>query len=130
MKLTYAAAMIAVVLASSAWAQTAVTTSTTSCKDTYAGHVCTTISSTGEPESPRQLSQKEERKYREDKAASIRKWEAYCRPTRHIEEFGVTRLHYAHEGCEFGRSETDEEVAAADADRYGSTTTSVSSMKD
>lgn len=35
----------------------------------------------------------------------IRKWEAYCRPEPHADKYNVIRLTYAHEGCEFGRSE-------------------------
>jgi hypothetical protein len=136
MKPICAAAIISVALASNAGAQNVTTTSTTTCKDNfYTGHTCTTNGTTGnasEPESPRQLSKAEERKYWEEKEAGIRKWEAYCRPTRHIDNLGVTRLHYAHVGCDVGRSESDEAVAAADAERlaaadaarYGSKTTS------
>jgi hypothetical protein len=128
MKPICAAAIISVALVSSAGAQNVTTTSTTTCKDNfYTGHTCTTNGTTGnapEPESPRQLSKAEERKYWEEKEASIRKSEAYCRPTRHIDKLGVTRLHYAQEGCDVGRTESDEAVAATDAARYGSKTTS------
>jgi hypothetical protein len=37
--------------------------------------------------------------------ASIEKWEGFCRPQRTYDNLGVTRLVYAHRGCEFGRSE-------------------------
>jgi hypothetical protein len=30
------------------------------------------------------------------------KWEAYCAPTPHVDEFGVTRFTYAHPRCEYG----------------------------
>lgn len=33
------------------------------------------------------------------------KWLAFCKPVRQPDDAGVIRLHYAHEGCEFGRSE-------------------------
>lgn len=42
---------------------------------------------------------------RKAQAVEIAKWEAFCQPTRHADELGVIRLRYAHEGCEFGRSE-------------------------
>jgi hypothetical protein len=34
-----------------------------------------------------------------------RKWEAFCKPQANVDKLGVTRYSYAHEGCEFGRSE-------------------------
>lgn len=33
------------------------------------------------------------------------KWVAFCKPIRAVDDEGVTRLRYAHPGCEFGRSE-------------------------
>jgi hypothetical protein len=33
------------------------------------------------------------------------KWEGFCRPTFHADEYGVRRASYAQRGCEFGRSE-------------------------
>ena len=33
------------------------------------------------------------------------KWDAFCKPTFTIDEFGVHRAAYAKKGCEFGRSE-------------------------
>jgi hypothetical protein len=39
------------------------------------------------------------------KQESIKKWEAFCKPTRTYDNFGVVRLVYARSGCEFGRSE-------------------------
>ena len=32
-------------------------------------------------------------------------WDAFCKPTFTIDEFGVHRAAYAKKGCEFGRSE-------------------------
>ena len=39
------------------------------------------------------------------KQARIRKWEAFCRPTRAYDRENLVRLVYAHRGCESGRSE-------------------------
>src|ERR1700730_14903690 len=36
---------------------------------------------------------------------SIKKWEAFCRPSRTHDEFVVVRLAYARNGCEFGINE-------------------------
>jgi len=33
------------------------------------------------------------------------KWEAFCKPSRYVDSFGMTRMHFAQTGCEFGRSE-------------------------
>lgn len=33
------------------------------------------------------------------------KWFAFCKPVGAPDSLGVIRLRYAHEGCEFGRSE-------------------------
>jgi hypothetical protein len=33
------------------------------------------------------------------------KWAKFCQPTKTLDAMGMTHLHYAHEGCEFGRSE-------------------------
>lgn len=35
----------------------------------------------------------------------IAKWESFCRPTGVVDSEGVTRMRYAHEGCENGRTE-------------------------
>lgn len=37
--------------------------------------------------------------------AEFQKWTAFCRPVGHQDEYGVTRLAYAHKGCDLGRSE-------------------------
>jgi hypothetical protein len=46
----------------------------------------------------------EERLYREAKEARIRKWEEFCKPTGFVDDMGITRLRYAHAGCDLGRS--------------------------
>jgi hypothetical protein len=33
------------------------------------------------------------------------KWEAFCKPTFHADQYGVRRASYAKPGCEFGRTE-------------------------
>ncbi len=66
----------------------------------FFGRMCTT----SYREAPaRNLAQEQE----DEKArrASIEKWEAFCKPTRSIDNEGVGRLSYAHKGCEFGRTE-------------------------
>jgi hypothetical protein len=104
-------AIVAIVFVSSAWAGE---TSTTVCKpNPGGGSTCTTSSRDNLPAIPRQLSPAEARQLREDREASISKWEAYCKPTRRIDKEGIARLQYAHEGCEVGRSEPDEVVANA-----------------
>jgi hypothetical protein len=37
--------------------------------------------------------------------AQIAKWEAFCKPVRNYDRYGVIRLSYARPGCEFGRAE-------------------------
>jgi hypothetical protein len=39
------------------------------------------------------------------KQEGIKKWEAFCKPTRTHDQFGVVRLVYARSGCEFGLTE-------------------------
>jgi hypothetical protein len=102
-------ATFAIVCVSSAWAGD----STTVCKPNIGGGSTCTTRESMPAQPPRQLSQAEERQQREERDASIRKWEAYCKPTRRVDKEGVIRLQYAHEGCEFGRSEADEVVAEA-----------------
>lgn len=36
--------------------------------------------------------------------AEVAKWEGYCKPTKRQDQYGVYRYHYAHEGCDVGRS--------------------------
>lgn len=37
--------------------------------------------------------------------ARIIRWENFCKPTGEIDAEGVTRMRYAHPGCEHGRTE-------------------------
>jgi hypothetical protein len=37
--------------------------------------------------------------------AQDRKWVAFCQPVKRVDDFGMTRLTYAHDGCDLGRSE-------------------------
>ena len=109
MKPLYAIAISTAVLMSwSAVAETRVETTSTSCKSSaYGPRTCTTTttSSNGsEPANQKQMSIVEERQYREEKEARIRKWEEYCKPTGFIDDMGITRLRYAHAGCDLGRS--------------------------
>jgi hypothetical protein len=104
MKPLYALAFSAAILTSwSAVAETTVTTTSTNCR----GNVCTetrTVSSGSEPANQKQMSIVEERMYREQKEARIRKWEEFCKPVAFVDDMGITRLRYAHAGCDLGRS--------------------------
>ena len=35
----------------------------------------------------------------------IKKWESFCKPVRTFDNYGVARLIYAKQRCEYGRSE-------------------------
>lgn len=50
---------------------------------------------------PQSMSAREQ----EEKAARIRKWEAFCEPKLKTREYGVQYYVYKHKDCEFGRSE-------------------------
>lgn len=109
MKTLYALAISTAVLTSwSAVAETKVETTSRSCRfSAYGPSTCTTTttSSNGsEQADQRQMSIVEERLYREQKEARIRKWEEFCKPTGFIDDMGITRLRYAHAGCDLGRS--------------------------
>jgi len=107
MKPLYAIAMLGTVLIS--WSASAETTVTSrSCRaSTYGPSTCTTVTKTlndSEATPQKQMSQAEERKYLEEKEARIRKWEEFCKPTGVTDSMGITRLRYAHEGCDLGRT--------------------------
>jgi hypothetical protein len=105
----YAFAISAAVLTSwSAVAETTVSTTSRSCKSSaYGPSVCTetTVNSAAPaPAKPMEIDPVEERLAREAREARIRKWEDYCKPASFIDEMGITRLRYAHAGCDLGRS--------------------------
>jgi hypothetical protein len=108
MKPLYAIAMLSTVLMScSAVAETTISSTSCSRGNAYGPGTCVTTTTTGsnpETASQRQLSQAEERQLREAKEARIRKWEDYCKPTSYIDDMGITRVRYAHAGCDLGRS--------------------------
>lgn len=109
MKPLYALVISVAVLTSwSAVAETTVSTTARSCKSSaYGGSVCTetTVNSKGaEPASEKPLSAAELQLIREEKEARIRKWQDFCKPAGFIDEMGITRLRYAHPGCDLGRS--------------------------
>lgn len=104
MKPLYALAISAAVLTSwSAVAETTVTTTSTSCRGTTCTETRTT-SNGSEPANQKQMSIVEERLYREQKESRIRKWEEFCKPTGFVDDMGITRLRYAHAGCDLGRN--------------------------
>jgi len=121
MKTIYAIAMTAAVLISAAaGAGTTVTTSSTRCKPSaYGPETCTTTTTKNDDadqgsqgsSTPRQKSAAEARKEQQEADARDRRWEAFCKPTGVVDKFGVTRLQYAHRGCEFGISEDIESFA-------------------
>jgi hypothetical protein len=109
MKPLYVVAISAAVLTSwGAAADSTVSTTSRSCKNSaYGPAVCTetTVNSSGpEAAKPKEISAAEERLAREEKEARIRKWQDFCKPAGFIDEMGITRLRYAHPGCDLGRS--------------------------
>ena len=109
MKSLYALAMSTAVLMSwSAVAETTVETTSRSCRSSaYGPSTCTTTTTSSkgsEPTNQKQINAAEERLYREEKEARIRKWEEFCKPTGFVDDMGITRLRYAHAGCDLGRS--------------------------
>jgi hypothetical protein len=96
MKILYAIATLAL-LSTSAQAWQTVERCTYS---QFNGSVCTRSYLDDPVRNPLQ-DQEDERARR----ASVEKWEAFCKPRRTYDEHGVVRLHYARQGCEFGRSE-------------------------
>jgi hypothetical protein len=110
MKPLYALAIsVAMAISWSALAETTVSTTSRSCKSSaYGAAVCTetTVNSKGsEPVSEKPLSAAEQQLIREEKEARIRKWQDFCKPAGFIDEMGITRLRYAHPGCDLGRSD-------------------------
>ena len=109
MKSLYAFAISTAVLMSwSAVAETSVSTTSTSCKHSaYGPSTCTEtrITSNGSGSAnEKPMNSAEERMYREAREARIRKWEEFCKPTGVVDDMGITRLRYAHAGCDLGRS--------------------------
>ena len=109
MKPLYALAFSAVVLTSwSAVAESTVSTTSRNCRsNAYGPSTCTTTTTTSngsEAANQKEISAAEDRLYREEKEARIRKWEEFCKPTSFIDDMGITRLRYAHAGCDLGRS--------------------------
>ena len=79
-------------------AQTTTVTST-QCKRTKGGDVCTATSYQPEPPaSPVPLTKKEVA----EQDARIAKWEEYCKPKAVVGSDGIERYRYAHKGCEHG----------------------------
>lgn len=42
---------------------------------------------------------------RRARAEAVARWEQHCQPAPHRDAYGITRLTYAHPGCEFGEGE-------------------------
>lgn len=52
-----------------------------------------------------QYSEEAVERARKESMARDRKWLAFCKPVKFTDQYGVSRYHYARQGCEFGRSE-------------------------
>jgi hypothetical protein len=116
MKPLCAIAFSAAVLTSwSAVAETTVSTTLRNCRSsTYGPSTCTTTTTTSngsDQATQKQISAAEDRLYLERKEARIRKWEEFCKPTSVVDDMGITRLRYAHPGCDLGRGGEDGPVA-------------------
>ena len=76
----------------------------TSCSHSrfYGSTSCRTV---GIEDYPRIRDETQEAEDYRARQETIKKWEAFCKPTRTYDTLGVTRLVYARNGCEFGRSE-------------------------
>jgi hypothetical protein len=116
MKPLCALAIAATVLTSwSAVAETRIETTSSNCRSSaYGPSSCTTTttSSNGsETPSQRQMGIVEERLYREEREARIRKWEEFCKPSSFVDDMNITRLRYAHPGCDLGRNSDGGAVA-------------------
>jgi hypothetical protein len=112
MKTIYAIALAAAILISeTAGAGTTVTTSSTNCRrSAYGPATCTTTTTKNDDadqanSTPKEKSAAQARREQQEADARDRQWEAYCKPTGVVDKFGITRLQYAHQGCEFGISE-------------------------
>jgi hypothetical protein len=68
----------------------------------YGSTSCRTVGIEDQPQIRDEAREAEDYRARQE---SIKKWEAFCKPTRTYDNFGVVRLVYARNGCEFGRSE-------------------------
>jgi hypothetical protein len=68
----------------------------------YGSTSCRTVGIEDQPQIRDEAREAEDYRARQE---SIKKWEAFCKPTRTYDNFGVVRLVYARSGCEFGRSE-------------------------
>ena len=68
----------------------------------YGSTSCRTVGIEDQPQTRDTAQEAEDLKMKQE---GIKKWEAFCKPTRRQDELGVVRLAYARSGCEFGVSE-------------------------
>ena len=68
----------------------------------YGATSCRTVGIEDQPQVRDEAQEAEDYRAKQE---SIKKWEAYCKPSRSYDNFGMVRLVYAKRGCEFGRSE-------------------------
>ena len=76
----------------------------TSCAQSryYGSTSCRTVGIEDQPQTHDTAQEAEDLKLKQE---GIKKWEAFCKPTRTHDELGMVRLVYARNGCEFGRTE-------------------------
>ncbi len=68
----------------------------------YGSTSCRTVGIEDQPQTRDTAQEAEDLKMKQE---GIKKWEAFCKPTRIHDELGMVRLVYARNGCEFGRTE-------------------------
>ena len=68
----------------------------------YGSTSCRTVGIEDQPQTRDTAQEAEDLKLKQE---GIKKWEAFCKPTRTHDELGMVRLVYARNGCEFGRTE-------------------------
>jgi len=76
----------------------------TSCAQSryYGSTSCRTVGIEDQPQTRDTAQEAEDLKLKQE---GIKKWEAFCKPTRTHDELGMVRLVYARSGCEFGRTD-------------------------
>jgi hypothetical protein len=68
----------------------------------YGSTSCRTVGIEDQPQTRDTAQEAEDLKMKQE---GIKKWEAFCKPTRTRDELGMVRLVYARSGCEFGRTD-------------------------
>lgn len=111
MKAVYTTLILSVALGSNAWAGDF--DSTSKCGQDYFGRYSCNSTSTfksggGDRTQGEPIGKEQVRRLKEEEKERFEKWEQYCKPVGRVDKMGVTRLQYAHEGCDLGRTGDDE----------------------